>query len=64
MTNSASSEHPVDSRLSDAEVEVRVSIPASIARRMIGPWYLVKKPESDIVRAAFRQALADTETEP
>ena len=35
-------------------VSIRMS--AALAQKMIGPWYLLKKKESDEVREAFRAA--------
>lgn len=34
-----------------------VRLPPALVQKMIGPWYLLKKEESDQVREAFRVAL-------
>lgn len=38
---------------------VTVILPVGLIRKMTGPWYLLKKAESDQVRSAMRHALWD-----
>ena len=41
---------------------VHVTLTRELATKMTGPWYLVKKPEGDAVRASIRHALDNTPT--
>lgn len=43
--------------MTDDNVVVTVNLPAHLARKMMKPWYLVKKDEADQVRAAMRHAV-------
>lgn len=39
---------------------VTIRLDRELAAKMIGPWYLIKKRESDIIRAAFNNAMKET----
>lgn len=39
------------------EITVTVILPIDVAKKMIGPWYLVKKDMSDTVRIAMAKAV-------
>jgi hypothetical protein len=40
---------------------VTVKLNRELATKMVRPWYLIKKREAEIVRAAFQTALDDNE---
>ena len=40
---------------------VNVKLNRELAGKMVRPWYLIKKREAEIVRAAFQTALDDNE---
>lgn len=42
----------------DDSTLVTVVMPVGLVRQMIGPWYLVKKDESEQVRAAMRHSIS------
>lgn len=39
------------------ELQVTIQLPESLAIKMVGPWYLIKKRESDLIREAIKTAL-------
>jgi hypothetical protein len=45
-------------RMPDEQV-VTVIMPVGLIRKMTGPWYLLKKDESEQVRSAMKHALWD-----
>lgn len=45
-------------RMPDTQV-VTVIMPVGLIRKMTGPWYLLKKDESEQVRSAMKHALWD-----
>ena len=44
--------------MSDDNIVVTVVLPVGLVRKMVKPWYLVKKEEADQVRAAMRHAIS------
>lgn len=40
-------------------LEIR-GFPVELARKMVGPWYLIEKREADIIREAFNNALKES----
>ena len=50
-------------RCPDAELAelVTIKLNRELAIKMVRPWYLIKKREAEIVRAAFQTALDDNE---
>jgi hypothetical protein len=39
---------------------VAIKLDRELAEKMVRPWYLIKKREAEIVRAAFKTALEQT----
>ena len=39
---------------------VTIKLDRGLAEKMVRPWYLIKKREAEIVRAAFKTALEQT----
>ena len=46
--------------MSDSTI-ITVRITRRLAEQLVGPWYLIKKPDSDAIRLTMRQALAEAE---
>lgn len=45
--------------MTGTDIQVTVQLPEQLAIKMVGPWYLIKKRESDIIREAFNNALKE-----